>query len=295
MNLSIDNRLDNTTLSIDKDLESFSQKLNEALDIANINVYNCYDKRHFTLENIDKIWDKPNELISKYINQTTIDNADDGKLYEVIHIKEDTVKLIEYTNNIETKNTIDISRKDLPLNIKENMFFRNVNGKYVIDTKTTESIYNELENYKNELYEEQLNYLKNVKKEGSIYKVVSGTDDCEYWYTELINLETNERFQDIEFPHDIYHQVTVDSLVKYENGKYCVLDGTSVFDLNPKQENYCEIEGKYITKKGKLNEEEYIKFLKEVNGKTKKNENFIVNFFYKAKERFENFMAKFKN
>ena len=41
-------------------------------------------------------------------------------------------------------------------------------------------------------------------------------------------------------------------MVKYENGKYSVVEGTSVYDLYPNIiENYCENEGVYITKTGK--------------------------------------------
>lgn len=99
---------------------------------------------------------------------------------------------------------------------------------------------------------EQKEVLQNMRQERTIYKVTYLEGDCEDWRTELTNQETGEIFQELEFPHNIYHQVGVNSLVKYENGTYTVVEGTSVYDLYPNIiENYCENEGVYITQNGK--------------------------------------------
>lgn len=45
-----------------------------------------------------------------------------------------------------------------------------------------------------------------------------------------------QREEELEFPHDIYHQVGVNSLVKYENGRSTVVEGTSVYDLYPNKQ-----------------------------------------------------------
>lgn len=135
------------------------------------------------------------------------------------------------------------------------MFFRKVEGNYVFDKETTEKIYNEMTTFQNELIEEQNEILNDMRQEGAIYKVTYLEDDCEDWRTELTNQETGETFQELEFPHDIYHQVGVDSLVKYENGTYTVVEGTNISDLYSKDiKNYCKIKDEFITPNGKIEE-----------------------------------------
>lgn len=235
-----------------EEIEEFTKELNNVLQEDEILVYQGYDSRKFTNENEEKIWDKREELIGENINEKNINGADDNKLYEIREDVAGGIGVLEYNKTYDNTTYLTVKEAELPESVDKGMFFRKVDGNYIFDRETTEKIYNEMTNFQNELILEQKEVLNDMRKEGAIYKVTYLEDDCEDWRTELTNQKTGETFQELEFPHDIYHQVGANSLVKYENGTYTVVEGTSVYDLYPNIiENYCENEGVYITQNGK--------------------------------------------
>lgn len=232
------------------EIEKFTKELNNALKEDKILVYQGYDSRKFTNENEKKIWNKREKLIEECINENNINGVDENKLYEITGDVAGGVGILEYNRTFLT-----VNETELPENVYKGMFFRKVEGNYVFDKETTEKIYNEMTTFQNELIKEQKEVLNDMRQEGAIYKVTYLEDDCEYWRTELTNQETGETFQELEFPHDIYHQVGVDSLVKYENGTYTVVEGTNISDLYSKDiKNYCKIKDEFITPNGKIEE-----------------------------------------
>lgn len=201
-------------------------------------------------------------------------------LCEVISVYSDRIRLAEYSGNVKNRKFIDVNASDLMTNVKTGMFFTKNENSYIFDKEITEKISNEMGIFKDSLYKEQQDNLSKMRTENTMYKVVKLQDDCADWRTELENLSTNEVFQELELPHDIYHQIGVDSLLKYENGKYEVVSGTSVYDLYPHSENYCEIEGKYITKN-------------DSNILEKTNENIFIKMFNQIKDAFRNLLQSF--
>lgn len=237
------------------EIEEFTKELNKFLQEDKILAYQGYDSRKFTNVNEERIWNKREELIGEYINQNNINGADRDKLYEITYEHSKGFNVIEYKGTYQNRVSLTVDSAELPENVYKGMFFRKVEGNYVFDKETTEKIYNEMTTFQNELIEEQNEILNDMRQDGAIYKVTYLEDDCEDWRTELTNQETGETFQELEFPHDIYHQVGVNSLVKYENGMYTVVDGTDIFDLYSKDvKNYCKIEYKFITSNGKIEE-----------------------------------------
>lgn len=237
------------------EIEKFTKELNNALKEDKILVYQGYDSRKFTNVNEERIWNKREELIGEYINQNNINGADENKLYEITGEVAGGVGILEYSRTYDNRTYLTVNETELTVNVDKGIFFRKVDGNYVFDKETTEKIYNEMTTFQNELIEEQKEVLNDMRQEGAIYKVTYLEDDCEDWRTELTNQETGEKFQELEFPHDIYHQVGVNSLVKYENGTYTVIDGTNIFDLYSKDvKNYCKIKDEFITPNGKIEE-----------------------------------------
>lgn len=148
---------------------------------------------------------------------------------------------IELKNTLNKVNTIEVTQ-----------FIKELNNSLKNEEKIEKNHSDNITDLKENLTTEQKEKLSRMRKEGAIYEVTSLSDDCEDWLTELTNKETGETFQELEFPHNIYHQVGVGSFVKYQNGTYNVVEGTSVYDIYPDTiENYCENEGVYITKNGK--------------------------------------------
>ena len=234
------------------EIEEFTKELNNALQGDKVLIYQGYDSRNFTKVNEEKIWDKREELIGENINENNINGADDNKLYEIRSDVAGGIGILEYNKTYDNTTYLTVKETELPKSVDKGMFFRKVDGNYIFDRETTEKIYNEMINFQNKLISQQKEVLSEMRRDGAIYKVTYLEDDCEDWRTELTNQETGETFQELEFPHDIYHQVGSNSLVKYENGTYTVVEGTSVYDLYPNIiENYCENEGGYITQNGK--------------------------------------------
>lgn len=241
--------------NITNEIEEFTKELNNALKEDKILVYQGYDSRKFTNENEEKIWNKREELIGECINENNINGVEENKLYEITGDVAGGVGILEYDRTYDNRTYLTVNETELPENVYKGMFFRKVDDNYVFDKETTEKIYNKMTSFQNELIAEQEEVLNDMRQEGAIYKVAYLEDDCEDWKTELTNQETGEKFQELEFPHDIYHQVGVNSLVKYENGTYTVVDGTDIFDLYSKDvKNYCKIEDKFITTNGKIEE-----------------------------------------
>ena len=233
-------------------IEEFTKELNKALKEDEILVYQGYESRKFTNENEEKIWNKREKLIEECINENNINGVEENKLYEITGDVAGGIGILEYNRTYDNRTYLTVNETELTGNAGKGMFFRKVDGNYIFDKKITEKIYNEMTTFQNELIEEQNEILNDMRQDGTIYKVTYLEDDCEDWRTELTNQETGEKFQELEFPHDIYHQVGVNSLVKYEKGSYSVIEGTSVYDLYPDIiENYCENEGVYITQNGK--------------------------------------------
>lgn len=251
MKLDLGLKLANNILQ-SKEISNFIQELSNTLKDNNILVYKDYDSTKFTRENEEKLWEKKEKLISESITENNIGNAEEDKLYEISYKNSKGYGVIEFDENYSNRKSILVDNEKLPQNVEKGMFFRKVDDNYVFDKVTTEKVYNEMKNYEKELINEQNNTLKEMRKEGATYKVTYLEDDCEDWRTELTNIDTGETFQELEFPHDVYHEVGVNSLVKYENGKYNVVKGTNVYDLYPNIiESYCENEGVYITKNSK--------------------------------------------
>lgn len=286
----------NTANSNTNEIEEFTKELNNALKENEILVYQGYDSRNVTNENELKIWDKRKEVIGKYINENNINNADENKLYEISYKVSGGVNVIEYNGTYEDSVSLTVAYAELPENVEKGMFFRKIDGNYVFDKETTEKVYNEMTNFQEELIAEQKEVLKNMRQEGAVYKVTYLEDDCEDWRTELTNQETGETFQELEFPHDIYHQVGVDSLVKYENGKYSVVDGTGIFDLySDNVKNYCEIEDKFITPNGKIGYSEFYSKEKSSNIESNFNKtikNIVEKFTNLTVEKLKNFIKE---
>lgn len=237
------------------EIEKFTKELNNALKEDKILVYQGYDSRKFTNENEEKIWNKREKLIEECINKNKINGVEENKLYEITGDVAGGVGILEYDRTYDNRTYLTVNETELTGNVEKGMFFRKVDGNYVFDKETTEKIYNKMTSFQNELIAEQKGVLNDMRRDGAIYKVTYLEDDCEDWRTELTNQETGETFQELEFPHDLYHQVGVNSLVKYENGTYTVVVGTDIFDLYSKDvKNYCKIEDKFITSNGKIEE-----------------------------------------
>ena len=118
--------------------------------------------------------------------------------------------------------------------------------------------------------------------------------DCKSWKTELSY--NGESFQEIELPHDIYHMIGPGSILKYDNGKYSVLEGENIFDLYKLPENaeYCQTEDLYYTPKGKLTKAQ-LDYLNNMNEEKPEEKGFFQKIYDKFQEFKEKIISWWKN
>ena len=237
MEINLESELENNT-SQNEEISNLIQELSTTLEKGTVLVYNGYDCTKFTNENIEKICDKLEELISENITENPIENAEENKLYYISYESSEKYTIIEYSENYDNKTSISVDKEELPENTEEGMFFRKVGDNYVFDAITTKKIYNEMMNYQNKLIEEQDEFLNTMRKEGAIYEITYLEDDGEYWQTKLTNVETGETFQELEFPQEIYNQIGDETLVKYKNGTYSIIERSYVTKDETSEELY---------------------------------------------------------
>ncbi len=235
--------------------DAFKQKLDDALN-ENILSFDSLDEYKYTSENLDVIYNTYKELNGKikydYANKNTMPNCEEGKMYSIQSIDKDNgiVKLNEYDGIKMSQQKICVNINEIPTNINANMFLRKKGDKYVVDEVTTVELYEKMKNFFNDLSSSQKEYLEGMRKDGNIYKIDYLEDDCETWYTTLINVETNEKFQEVDFPHDIFHDVG--DYVKYEDGHYSIVPNTDRYDERPYIYEFCEREQCYYTRFGRI-------------------------------------------
>lgn len=235
--------------------DAFKKKLDEALN-EDILSFDSLDEYKYTSENLDVIYNTYKELNEKikydYANKNTMPNCEEGKLYSLQSVDKNNgiVKLNEYDGITMSQQKICVNINEIPTNINSNMFLRKKGDKYVADVVTTVALYEKMKNFFDDLNSTQKEYLESMRRDGNIYKIDYLEDDCETWYTTLINIETNEKFQEIDFPHDIFHDVG--DYVKYEDGHYSVVPNTERYNERPYMYEFCEREQCYYTRFGKI-------------------------------------------
>lgn len=281
--------------------DAFKQKLEDALQ-EDILSFDYIFKHTYTDENLDIIFNKYNELDGKtkydYANKNAIPDCEKGKMYSVKSIDKDNgiAKLNEYDGITMSQKELYVSVNDLPFNISSNMFLRKKGDKYVADEVTTIELYEKMKDFFDDLNLKQKQHLESMRREGNIYRIDYIEDDCETWYTTLINVDTNEKFQELDFPHDIFHDVG--DYVKYENGHYSIVPNTDRYREKPYAYEFCEREQCYYTRFGKVDydvmgrddcklEKMFIKAKQSNNGKK--------NFFTDVKIKTHIFWSKILN
>lgn len=235
--------------------DTFKQKLEDALkeDILSLDSLLEYK---YTSENLHVIFSKYRELNWKvkydYANKNTVPNCENGKMYSIESIDKNNglAELNVYDGITLSQKRLKVAINDLPSNINANMILRKKGDKHVADEITTVELYEEMKNFLDNLNLKQKQYLESMRKDGNIYKIDYLEDDCETWYTTLINVETNEKFQEVDFPHDIFHDVG--DYVRYEDGNYSIVPETDRYNEKPYMYEFCEREQCYYIRFGKI-------------------------------------------
>lgn len=235
------------------------------------------NEKRTSLKSSLEMIDLKNEVITQYAQNT----LDEGDLYYISYKGnvDGSYQVLKYGG--ENKKKFGVLEIDLPDGAGVNTVMRLKDNKYVIDKKATEAITNEIVKSAYKILEKQSNYLQKCRIEGDLYCITEDVYDRIY----LTNLSTNEKFEEVNFPKELFDEANLGDVIKFEKGTYETLIKSKYkpgFEVvsnnqlgNEKQEStlYCVSEEEYYIGLINLNngeEFEAIDFPEELKNKITK-------------------------
>lgn len=181
-------------------------------------------KNKVTNGNENSIRSKLNEVISKYAEQNFNNDSmyfvkDSKKIYWLNnkrHYNNDVYTVLKVQNSkIEE---MEISKKDMPKDIRINDVFRIEDGKYVIDNIATKELQEEIINMAKEIIDKQNANLEKYRKDGHLYMVTEEMGNNRF--LRDLTGETKIEFEEVDIPKDLLNEATEGVVLKYANGRY---------------------------------------------------------------------------
>ena len=218
MNLDFVNDLFNN-LKEDKFVQNFIKDLSNYLD-NNFNskseeipiIEDILSKNNFTTANKNSIRWKLNDVISKYEQK----NSDNDAIYFVKDKKNNVYTILKAENgNIEE---VEITKKDMPSNVKINDVLKIRNDNYVVDDVSTKELQEEIRNMAKEILDKQNVNLNKNRKDGHLYMVTEELGNNRFLW-DLTDAPKKE-FEEVDIPKDLLSMATEGMVLKYVNGKY---------------------------------------------------------------------------
>ncbi len=218
MNLDFVNDLFNN-LKEDKFVQNFIKELSNYLD-NNFNskseeipiIEDILSKNNLTTGNKNSIRWKLNDVISKYEQK----NSDNDAIYFVKDKKNNVYTILKAENgNIEE---VEITKKDMPSNVKINDVLKIRNDNYVVDDVSTKELQEEIRNMAKEILDKQNVNLNKNRKDGHLYMVTEELGNNRFLWD--LTDAPNKEFEEVDIPKDLLSMATEGMVLKYVNGKY---------------------------------------------------------------------------
>lgn len=216
MNLDLFNKLTNNNTE-NNIVQKFIKELGEFLEkSSSVNKESILQNEKITTEYRDKINIEKNKILNTYAKET----IDEGTMYYIY--SKNSKNEFDYNLCIceegKSNKVIVVQEKELPKNAGIGSILRLKNEKYVLDSKATNEISNQVQEITNKLLEEQSEKLEEYRIEGHSYEVIDKSSD-RVWLID--NNKNNEKsFEEIDFPEELLNKVNEGTVVKYINGKY---------------------------------------------------------------------------
>lgn len=144
---------------------------------------------------------------------------DDKKAYwenNKEHYNKDIYTVLRVENKKITD--VEISKEDMPKNIKVNDVFTINDGKYIIDNSATKEIEKEIRNMAEEIIQKQNTMLNDYREEGHLYMVTEELGNNRF-LKDLTN-SSNFEFEEVNIPNDLLDLAIEGSVLIYTNGTY---------------------------------------------------------------------------
>ena len=153
-------------------------------------------------------------VLQEYANST----KDEGNLYFIFNkVKnEDNYRIWTIDSNEVIQK--EISKSDLPNDVSVNSVMRMNNGEFILDTKATKIVTNEIRNRANKIIEKQNQKIQDYKKEGHTYLVTEDINGRIFLWdsTEKPKFE----IEDVNFPEELKDKAKEGNSFLYKNGTY---------------------------------------------------------------------------
>lgn len=164
----------------------------------------------------DKMLVERSNILNEYAKGT----SDKGTMYFVYSknsAKANVYNLCICEDGMSNK-VISVEESELPNGAGVDSVLRLENGKYVLDEKATEHIFNEMHTMVQKLLEEQTLELSRKRVEGNIYEIVEISGDTAW----LMNTTKNDGdcFEEISISKDVLDGLNAGDLIQYVNGEY---------------------------------------------------------------------------
>lgn len=211
-------RIEEGKVAVDEELskkyEEMENKIEKGLNNRNNTMLleSIENENATSLKSSLKMIEARNEIIAQYAQNT----LDEGDLYYILYKSnvEGNYQVLKYEG--EDWKKFGVLEMDLPDGAGVNTVMRLKDNKYVIDEKATETITSEITENAFKILKEQSNYLQNCRIEGNLYCITEDVYDRIY----LTNLNTNEKFEEVDFPKELFKEANLGNVVKFENGTY---------------------------------------------------------------------------
>lgn len=221
MNLDFIDRLTNK-LEQNQGVQRFINELGNFLKNTieerdnNMGVLDKIEKeRNVSLVSKNKIRNQKQEILKHYAEET----QNEGDLYFVTKKRnEEGIYRVEKYN----ENSMEVIDMQLPKYTLSDSVMREKKGKYVLDEKATSYVAEEIENMAGKILEEQMEELKDYRREGHLYLVTGDTNGRIY-----LSDQTEKRgyeIEEVDFTEELKSEVAEGTILKYEDGSYHILE-----------------------------------------------------------------------
>ena len=171
------------------------------------------EENNITSEYRDKMLINRGNILEDYAKET----SNDGPMYYV-YDKSDNTYLVSICEEKRSHEIIELSENDLPQGAGVDSVLRLQNGNYILDTKATEYVKEEMLKTFNQLLEEQTIKMEERRVEGHIYEFIESSGNSIWLIDNTVN--NGKGFEEFEFKSEVFDNAKEGDLFQYVNGDY---------------------------------------------------------------------------
>ena len=168
----------------------------------------------------DKMNVERRNILEEYAKET----EDKGEMYFIYNkdSQGDNKYHLTLCSEGKSNQVIEVEKSELPVGAGVDSVLRMQNGEYVLDSRATEVVSKQIQNMVNSVLDEQKQFLQEQRVEGHVYEVGEVETDRVLLFN--ITKDDGNGFEEIEFPEKLLTQVIEGTKVKFENGKYSIVN-----------------------------------------------------------------------